>query len=80
MTDIYADDVTLKDVANSSDGNFRLDFLNTEKDEHIHIVVSRAELLNILRRVGRRCEATGIVQVVDIRGVTEKSKEIAADK
>lgn len=72
MIDIYVDDATLKDIENKPDGSFRLHFLNTEKDEHIHIIASRAEMLNILRHVGRRCEMTGIVQTVDIKGVKEK--------
>ena len=71
MTDIYVDDVTLKGIENEPDGNFRLHFLNTEKDEHIHIIASRAEMLNILRNVGQRCETTDIVHTVDIRYATK---------
>ena len=71
MIDIYVDDVTLKEIEHNPDGSFRLDFINTEKDEHIHMIASRAEMLNILRNVGQRCETTDIVHTVDIRYATK---------
>lgn len=62
MVDIYIDDFSIKSIDTIQEG-FKLNFELKSKDEFLHLVLNKEELINLYHRIKNRCETMGIVPI-----------------
>ena len=64
MIDVYMDDMRLTDIQSKDKHDLR--FVD-ENEAALHLVLTSAELLNLLDRVRQRCETRDLIFPVNIK-------------